>query len=43
MNSNIIKNSLNPTLSQDVATKNYVDRNIITTVGGVVPSDIATG
>ena len=40
MNSNIIKNVADPLSNQDDATKNCVDKNAITTVGGVVFSDI---
>ena len=40
MNSNIVKNVANPLSNQDVASKNYVDRNAFTTAGGVVPGDI---
>ena len=39
MNSNIIKNVADPLSNQDVATKNYVDKNAMTTAGGVVFGD----
>ena len=40
MNSNIIKNVLDPLSNQDVEAKNYVDTNAFTTAGGVVSGDI---
>ena len=40
MNSNIITNVADPMLNRDVGTKNYVDKNGSTTVGGVVSGDI---
>ena len=40
MNSNIIKNVVDSLSNQAVASKNYVDANAFTTVGGVVSGDI---
>ena len=40
MNSNIIKNVVNPLSNHDVATKNYVDTNAFTTAGDVMSGDI---
>ena len=40
MNSNIIKHVADPLSNQDVATMNYVDKNVITTAGSVVHGDI---
>ena len=40
MNSNIIDNVADPLSNQDVATKNYIDKNAITSNGGVVYGEI---
>ena len=40
MYGNITKNMADPLSNQDVATKNYADKNAITTTGGVVSGDI---
>ena len=40
MNSHVIKNVTKPLSNQDIATKNSVDKNAITTAGRVVSVDI---
>ena len=40
MNSQVIKTVSAPLQNQDVAAKNYVDKNAITTDGGVAYGDI---
>ena len=40
MTSNIIKNVADPLSNRDFATNNYVDKNAITTDGGVVYGNI---
>ena len=40
LNSNIITNVSDPVLNQDVAKKNYADKNAFTTASGVVSGDI---
>ena len=40
MNSHITNNVADPLSHQDVASKNYVDKNAITADGGVVCNDI---
>ena len=40
MNSHIIKNLADRLSNQDVATKNYVDKNATTSAGGVVSGNI---
>ena len=40
MDSHIVKIVADPLSNQDVSTKNYVDKNAITTAGGVVSGDI---
>ena len=43
MNSHIIITVADPFTSQDVAIKNYIDKNAITTAGGVVSGDKKVG
>ena len=40
MNSHIIQNVADPLSNEDFATKNYVDKNAVTTDGGVAYGDI---
>ena len=40
MNSHIIQNVADPLSKKDVATKNYVDKNVITNDDGVLYGDI---
>ena len=43
MNSNTIINVLNPTDTQDGATKNYVDNTALLKAGGIMTGDITLG